>query len=259
MEGFTYEYEGEKYPVFGMDIEHARKNAVLEAFIRYHENNPKIGMQVAQGTDYVSQDKFQKRADTLIGYIQGDIEFFDPESQPLLERIKEAYFSTKSSLHDFFESMKNIKYERIPFFKNGKSRKYYLNRYESLPEIIEKASKRCSGFLAGEDCYVALAAQSEDGKVILGYPKIKYEVLHGYYCRTPDNVPKLPANYDRTVKYQDEDVVSIGGVRNVWRNRTGTSFYQGQSHCAAIVAAVKNYDYYLSKYSNPDTNERLIE
>ena len=257
METFTYEYKGEKYPVFGMDIEHARKNAVLEAFIRYHENNPKIGMTVAQGTDYVSQDKFQKRADTLIGYIQGDIEFFDPESQPVLEVIKEAHSTTKSSLHEFFESMKKIKYERIPFFKNGNSRKYYLDQYESLPEIRATASKRCSGYLAGEDCYLALAAQSGDGRIILGYPKREYERLHGHYCQTPDNVPKLPANYERTVKYQNKKVVSIGGVRNVWRK--GSGWYQGQSHCAAIVAAVNNYDYYLSKYSNPDTNERLVE
>ena len=86
---FTYEYNGEEYPVYGRDLEHARKNAVLEAFIRYHENNPKIGMVLHPNSDYYFYDKFRHRGDTLVSYVQGDIKFFDPESQPLLERIKE--------------------------------------------------------------------------------------------------------------------------------------------------------------------------
>ena len=250
MEGFTYEYKGEEYPVFGMDLDHARKNAVLEAFIRYHENNPKIGMQVAQGTDYVSQDKFQKRADTLINYIQDDVEFFDPESQPVLEVIKEAYFSTKEIEVEEVDKDKEEEKEE-PFFKEGRDRKYYLNRFQRLPETIRE-SRRCAGLLTDEDCDVAIAAYSKDPLIILGYPKIKYKFLKFNYCNI-DNIPYLSKEYRKTRKFHDEKVVSIGGIRSVWAKRTNrSSGYQAQAYCAAILEAVDNYDYYLAEYANPD-------
>ena len=240
MEGFTYEYKGEKYLVYGMDLDHARKNAVLEAFIRYHDNNPKIGMKVAQGTDYLFQDKFRKRADTLIGYIQNDIKFFDPESQPLLEVIKEAYSTTKQIEH--------IMPEREPFFKTGENREYHLQKYKRTPEFKSKV-KRCGGFLAGEDCYVAISAFSRNPYVILGYPKSRYESLRDWYCNV-SNLPEI--NEVRSlIKFGDHKEVNINGIRHVWAKRTNrSSGYQAQPYCKAINDAIDNYDFYLSKYAN---------
>ena len=240
MEGFTYKYLGTEYPVYGMNLEHARKNAVLEAFIRYHENNPKIGMTVAQGTDYSFQDKFRKRADTLISYIRGDIEFFDPESQPVLEVIKEAYSTTKPIGY--------VIPERKPFFKTGEDREYHLQKYKRAPEFKSKV-KRCGGFLAGEDCYVAIAAYSRIPYVILGYPKSRYESLRDRYCKISD-LPEV--NETRSlIKFGNHKEVNINGIRHVWAKRTNrSSGYQAQPYCKAINAAIDNYDYYLSKYAN---------
>jgi hypothetical protein len=246
MEGFEYKYGFMTYPVFGMDLGHARKNAVLEAFFRYHHNHPKMDMKVAQGTDYSSVDKFKKRADTLISYIFEDPQSFDSASRDLLKVVKQAYSTTVPIGYVPIENTLP-KHKRFFKYEPGKERTHFLNIYKIL--VKKQVRKRCGNFLSGENCYIALAAFSREPLIILGYPKHEYVSLKNWYCSV-EELEKVD-KADRFIKVKGQDYVNIDDVRHGWHDRTNrTKGYQALSYCGAISDAVDNYDYYLAKFTN---------
>jgi hypothetical protein len=161
----------------------------LESFIRFHDNNPKIGMRVEQGSDYVAYDKIKKRADTLIDYILKDTKFADLESQRLMQDLKEAYFTTSEG--------------------------------RNVAETVARGRRTidCSSFLSEHDCNLAEAAYLGIPSAIIRYPKEDYEVLANWYCKV-SGLPKITwANRFR--KIPGHSAVNIEGVRHVWKERKG--------------------------------------
>lgn len=246
MLAYTYEYDGKRYNLYGYNLEEARRNAVLEAFFRFYEGNPKITVKVQEGTNYSAIDPVRPRGPKLFEYAQMDVDEFDEDARPLMAVVKHAYDST-SLPHPFREPEPEA--PRSPRIR--RLTEIILDREQERQEIQKtyrkkKGGRRCAGFLSGRNCDIAETAQTRDPLLILRFGKEEYETLASWYCSI-SNLPVID-EVDRFKKIRGHKAVNIKGVRHVWQDREETetsSSYRAQAYCMAIKSAIKNYDKYL--------------
>jgi hypothetical protein len=142
MSRFVYEYEGKKYPIYGIDIDNARQNAVLETFYRIYSSNPKMTNKV-EGKDYYQYDK--KRGDALSDLaLIDDIELVDADNWELYIALKNS-FDTTEEVH--FQEDKLSDNEKIEednnFQTNHKSNPKQLKRvtiFQPIPQTYRQSS-----------------------------------------------------------------------------------------------------------------------
>jgi hypothetical protein len=264
MSRFVYEYGGEKYPIYGIDIDNARQNAVLETFYRIYSSNPKMTNKVEEGKDYYQYDK--KRGDALSDLaLIDDIELVDADNWELYIAIKNS-FDTTEEVHfqeDNEKIEKDNKFQakstpkqlkRVTIFQPNRQLiprtnsqtnsqtnplKSKTEKIEANPENVMERSRNTGdrrAFFTQWETDVAKAALSRDMERIRSIPKEQFVSFFDYHCDVKGL--EVPKRRDRYVGKH----ANIDGIRHVWTERPKSKdSYQAVPYCRAVSRAIKYY------------------